>query len=856
MKTVRRFLIDHLRPEQITALRQVKARVGGLMRGHRSVVEMNDGIPEEKGLLRLTRGHRSVVQMNYGIPGEESRLGLLWPWNHEVSRLARRLPSGRSWPRVSVVTVTYNQGQFLEETIRSVLLQGYPNLEYIIVDGGSIDNTRRVLERYRSEVSVIISEPDRGQSDALNKGFRHATGDILAWLNSDDQYFPGTLARVARAFDEHRTDMVIGGTALVRSFERMPHTVHHCMFPIDEVIDLPLAQLADFDHEWQKGKFFFQPEVFWTRELWERSGARVADEFRYAMDYELWLRFASHRARAVHIPDPVAIFRLHDAQKTKWRDGEEYPEHRAVGRLYGKRPPAQSGTTAEKDGAPGAPDLTDISATIPKSVFDRRPVLSYSTEAGTFFLPVDAVQDEAAAVIRSGGTHREDLIRLAESQIVPGSVVLDVGGGFGQGAVIFSRRAGRNGQVLAFEADEYVYDILQRNIVANQRQNIRAFLGVVFDGSRQRVGFPRREYLRFPSYSTQRVDLSRPGMGEVECFSIDDLSVEAPISLLYVHTQGSELAILKGACETISRHRMPILLDFDEELHADLGYTRADFDRFLADANYEIVQTAQSYTHLAFPKEWSPTRSPSVGQLHAPRSLDQTARAAPNVRLTSAPFRASLCKILKSRDEIDQSTRFLKRNGFVSHNLTCKDWDLAHIIPEIGDGNLLDMGSSDSYVLKNVCLKRTHGEKHGIDLQQPDVPLEEVKYTIGNLMDTKLPSQHFAYITCLSVLEHQVDFQRFAREVRRLLQPGGKLFVTFDYWEPLVVPPVKLYGLDWQPLDAARTAQLISTLSEHGLKIVQDFEWSQGDPVIRWGYYSPHSDMKYTFALAVFEKLS
>src|SRR5262249_1097150 len=157
----------------------------------------------------LDRKRASMYRdFNYGLDGPESRVGLLWPWNYEISRLPARMRSGRPWPRISVVTVTYNQGHFLEETIRSVLLQGYPNLEYIVVDGASRDNTKRILERYRSQFAFCVSERDAGQTDALSKGFRHATGDILAWLNSDDQYLPHTLATVAEAFDRFDTDMV------------------------------------------------------------------------------------------------------------------------------------------------------------------------------------------------------------------------------------------------------------------------------------------------------------------------------------------------------------------------------------------------------------------------------------------------------------------------------------------------------------------------------------------------------------------------------------------------------------------------------------------------------------------------
>lgn len=214
----------------------------------------------------------------------------------------------------------------------------------------------------------------------------------------------------------------------------------------------------------------------------------------------------------------------------------------------------------------------------------------------------------------------------------------------------------------------------------------------------------------------------------------------------------------------------------------------------------------------------------------------------------------SKCKFLKTRQEIDECTTFLKRYSLISHHLSCKDWDLAHIIPEIGDGNFLDMGSSDSYILKNVALLKIRGEMYGIDLREPDVPVEGVKYIVGDLMNSNLPDNFFNNITCLSVIEHEVDFKKFAREVSRLLRDGGKLFVTFDYWNPKVIPPIKMYGLDWQPLDEQSLREFIDICKENGLSPLQDMDWKIDEAVIREGYYSPHPDVNYTFGLVVLEK--
>jgi FkbM family methyltransferase len=223
----------------------------------------------------------------------------------------------------------------------------------------------------------------------------------------------------------------------------------------------------------------------------------------------------------------------------------------------------------------------------------------------------------------------------------------------------------------------------------------------------------------------------------------------------------------------------------------------------------------------------------------------------PEIATTSKP---SLCKFLKFRDEIYKCTDYLHRNGYASHNLVCKDWDIAHIIFDLSDGNLLDMGSSDSYILKNAVLKNVQGEKYGIDLQPPDVPLEEVKYMIGDLMDTKLPDHYFTNITCLSVIEHEVDFPKFATEVSRLLIENGKLYVTFDYWTPKLKPDFKLYDKLWNPLDENDTKNLIEECKNCGLNLVEPVDWSLGDAVIKPGYFSPGTNISYTFGMLVFQK--
>lgn len=248
-----------------------------------------------------------------------------WPGTTSPPVVPPHMPSGAHWPRISVVTVSYNQGQFIEETIQSVLGQGYPNLEFIIQDACSTDGTAEVLERYRHRITHLTIEKDGGQSDALNRGFAKATGEILCWLNTDDRYLPGTLFRVAMAMQGTGADMVAGGVGLIKDAGNFPYHTHHTRMPAGQVTPLPYERLLDVDGAWQMGDFFYQPEVFWTRKLWERAGGRVDETLFYSMDYELWVRFAKHGARLYHLPDTLVLFRVHAQQKTNMAKVEDLP---------------------------------------------------------------------------------------------------------------------------------------------------------------------------------------------------------------------------------------------------------------------------------------------------------------------------------------------------------------------------------------------------------------------------------------------------------------------------------------------------------------------------------------------------
>jgi glycosyltransferase involved in cell wall biosynthesis len=211
-----------------------------------------------------------------------------WPWTAASTELPRLTPGGNAWPRITVVTPSYNQAEYLEATIRSVLLQGYPNLEYIIVDGGSTDGSQEVIARYRPWFSQAIVEPDEGQYDAINKGFAVSTGDVLSWINSDDMFAPNAFWAVGGIFADLRAELQ-WITGVPSMWDRFGNGATVLPRPR---LNRQLVRLGAYDGVTLN--FLQQEGTFWSRELWERSGGHLDTTLSLAADYELWCRFADH----------------------------------------------------------------------------------------------------------------------------------------------------------------------------------------------------------------------------------------------------------------------------------------------------------------------------------------------------------------------------------------------------------------------------------------------------------------------------------------------------------------------------------------------------------------------------------
>lgn len=183
------------------------------------------------------------------------------------------------FPKISIVTPNFNGGVYLEQTIQSVLSQNYPNLEYIIIDGGSTDNSVAIIKKYESQLAYWASEPDKGLYDAIQKGFEKSTGEIMAWINSDDLYHPKAFFTVAEIFSKFNEVSWLQG--IPSFYDELGRTVAVS----------PIKRWSKLDYYLGNFQWIQQESIFWRRSLWDKSGGKIATELKYAGDLELWLRF-------------------------------------------------------------------------------------------------------------------------------------------------------------------------------------------------------------------------------------------------------------------------------------------------------------------------------------------------------------------------------------------------------------------------------------------------------------------------------------------------------------------------------------------------------------------------------------
>jgi glycosyltransferase involved in cell wall biosynthesis len=243
------------------------------------------------------------------------------------------MPDGRPWPKISMVTVSFNQGKFIEQAIRSVLLQGYPNLEYIVIDAVSKDQSVEIIRKYAPWLTYWVSEPDRGMSDALNKGFARATGEFGNWINCDDYLLPGALKAVAQAYAASPVPCGVVGVGRwvnVRGRTLWEHTP----------ADLSAESLAACGENWVP-----QPACFFPIEAYRAAGG-VEDDFHYAMDFDLFIRIRK-KVPFVRVGQVLSVATSHPDAKTKARRYKMFAEVRIIQCRHGAEDAARK--TLEKD---------------------------------------------------------------------------------------------------------------------------------------------------------------------------------------------------------------------------------------------------------------------------------------------------------------------------------------------------------------------------------------------------------------------------------------------------------------------------------------------------------------------------
>ncbi len=231
-------------------------------------------------------------------------------------------------PKISIITPSLNQSKFIEQTIKSVLNQNYPNLEYIVVDGGSVDSTIKILKKYSKQIKWV-SEKDKGQADAINKGMRMAKGDIVAYINSDDYYLPGAFTKIADFFMKNSKAKWVTGDYIIVNEEdkKIQQSVTLYKRLMRFTISKNLLAIANY---------IAQPSTFWRESIFREIGFFDVS-FEYVFDYDFWMRIIA-KYPLFKIPSPLSAFRVHSRAKGSTGFARQFAEELLVTKRYEKNP--------------------------------------------------------------------------------------------------------------------------------------------------------------------------------------------------------------------------------------------------------------------------------------------------------------------------------------------------------------------------------------------------------------------------------------------------------------------------------------------------------------------------------------
>lgn len=237
-----------------------------------------------------------------------------WPWTEQTDPLPETQRGGEPWPTISVVTPSYNQAQFIEETIRSVLLQGHPNLEYVVMDGGSTDGSVEIIEKYGRWIDYWASEADRGQSHAINKGFSHCSGQLATFINSDDMLVNGALCSHAKQAGYEPQTIYVGKCRMIDAKGKVQSVHESRIRSFEDLIDIPNVWRGSPPGQ------IVQMETIFPLDMYKSIGG-LDESLEHCMDYKLWGDLLLDGAEIQYTGIEIGMFRRHDAQKTAdwWR---------------------------------------------------------------------------------------------------------------------------------------------------------------------------------------------------------------------------------------------------------------------------------------------------------------------------------------------------------------------------------------------------------------------------------------------------------------------------------------------------------------------------------------------------------
>jgi len=239
---------------------------------------------------------------------------------------------------------------------------------------------------------------------------------------------------------------------------------------------------------------------------------------------------------------------------------------------------------------------------INKSVKTDR-IVKYETPTGDYYLPADAVQDIVANTIIRGEVFEKEVVELASNYIARDTVVLDVGSNFGQMAILFAKMVGENGKVFAFDADDFVFKILEKNIELNKLSRvIKPFFGAVHDNDDETLLFPEQDFVRFGSYGSYGIDYNATKGRKVKTLTIDSLGIQEHVSFMKIDIQGGDLLALKGAMKTIEKNKMPILFEYEYQLEEEFNMKFQDYVDFVTKIDYKFEKVINGHNFLIIPK--------------------------------------------------------------------------------------------------------------------------------------------------------------------------------------------------------------------------------------------------------------